>query len=459
MDNNKTDHECLYKKILDNSYDEIFVVDVNDIIIYVNEASVKHYGLHPDEMIGKPVSEIANKGLWYPRNIHPYTYITKKGFTVEQKTVLGKTLVTTVVPVFDENGDVDILVQNARDKTQLVDFESELSKIRKLLENNSVQDNTIDNKHSEEQNGIITYNNKIKKILKLAQKAVSAGSTLLILGESGTGKGMLAKAVYKNSNRSDRPFITINCAAIPENLLESELFGYEEGAFSGAVKSGKKGLIELANNGVLFLDEISETSLAIQAKLLHVLQDKTYYSVGGREVKHTNAIIIAASNKDIKEQVRQGYFREDLYYRLNVVEVELPPLRERREDLRPLTYFFINKFNEKYGYKKEICKECLELFDKYEWPGNVRELENFIERLIITSEDRIIERDDLPEFFMDSINELKYNESLGSLEKMVEDYQKKIVLDIYRKQKSIRKTAEALGVSKSKAARLINKYK
>jgi PAS domain S-box-containing protein len=458
MDKGNHDHECIYKKILDNSYDEIFVVDDNDIILYVNEASIKHYGLHPDEMIGKTVTEITKKGLWYPNNIHPYCYKTKKGFTVEQKTVLGKTIVTTVVPVLDEKGEVEMLVQNIRDKTQLVDFESELAKIRKLLENNSSESNLVEKK-IDDQSRIITYNEKVKKILKLSQKAVSVGSTLLILGESGTGKGMLTKTIHKNSIKCNNPFIAINCAAIPENLLESELFGYEEGAFSGAIKNGKKGLIELANNGILFLDEISEASLAIQAKLLHVLQERTYYSVGGREVKHTNAIIIAASNKNIREQVARGYFREDLYYRLNVVEVELPPLRKRSEDLYPLSYFFINKFNEKYGCKKEIRKECLQLFRKYNWPGNIRELENFIERLVITAEDRIITVNDLPEFFMDYINKLDDDSYMGSLERRVDEFQKKIVMETLKEQKSIRKTAEILDISKSKAARLINKYK
>jgi transcriptional regulator with PAS, ATPase and Fis domain len=189
------------------------------------------------------------------------------------------------------------------------------------------------------------------------------------------------------------------------------------------------------------------------------LQERTYYSVGGREVKHTNAIIIAASNKNIREQVARGYFREDLYYRLNVVEVELPPLRKRSEDLYPLSYFFINKFNEKYGCKKEIRKECLQLFRKYNWPGNIRELENFIERLVITAEDRIITVNDLPEFFMDYINKLDDDSYMGSLERRVDEFQKKIVMETLKEQKSIRKTAEILDISKSKAARLINKYK
>lgn len=458
MDKENHNHECIYKKILDNSYDEIFVLDGKGEIFYVNEACIKHYGLKPSELIGKDVDEIIKKGYWYPSNLIPYSYHTKNNFTAEQSTILGKKIITTTVPVFDDNGEIEMLVQNVRDKTIFGDYSEELKKIRELLERNfSTDQSKIEDDNFDD---LITYNVKLKKDIKLLAKAVSMGSTILMLGESGTGKGVLAKHLHKYHNKSDSPLITINCAAIPENLLESELFGYEEGAFSGASKKGKIGLVELARNGILFLDEISEMSPKLQAKLLHVLQDRTYYSVGGTELKKTNTTFISASNKDLKKMVEEGSFREDLYYRLNIIVVNIPPLRNRKEDILPLAYFFLNKYNEKYELKKEFDKACIELMKKYNWPGNIRELENLIERLVIMTEDDIIIKEILPEIFHNStgVDTESENETFEDFDEAVEEYQRKLITEAYIECKTVRKVGIKLNISRSKAARLINKY-
>ena len=454
------EHECIYKKILDNSYDEIFVVDGNDKVMYVNSACEKHYGLKPEDMIGKNVKELVDLGYWYPKiDVQPYAYKAKKSFTIEQTTILNKKLVTTIVPVLDEYGEVELVVQNVRDKTGLEDNKNELEKIRSLLEEklgNEKSESFFDEKDF----GLITYNSKIKSIMKMTSKAASVGSTILILGESGTGKGLIAKTIHNHCERKKEPFISINCGAIPENLLESELFGYETGSFTGADKTGRVGLIELAKNGTLFLDEIGELTLRIQVKLLHVLQNREYYSIGGREVKTTNATIIAATNRNLEEMVNSGEFRQDLYYRLNIMEVTIPPLRSRIEEITPLTYYFLEKFNKKYNSKSEISMELLDLFKKYSWPGNVRELENLIERMTITNENNLLDLNSIPEVFIEKMNKERVGKdgNLMSLDVLKDRYEAKLIKEYYEECGTTRKLAEKLNISQTRAARLVKKY-
>ena len=239
-----------------------------------------------------------------------------------------------------------------------------------------------------------TYNPRMKKIYELAKKVAPSSSTVLILGESGTGKEVLAKYIHFCSKRQG-PFVAINCAAIPEELLEAELFGYEKGAFTGAVKS-KPGKFEVAHKGTLFLDEIGDMSLKLQAKLLRVLQERQVERLGGNTPIKVDTRIIAATNKNLEEEVKNGNFREDLYFRLNVIPLHLPPLRERKEDISLLATFFLKKICKREGIEeKKFSKEALELLKNYHWPGNIRELENFVERLVILTDKKIIEPEDL----------------------------------------------------------------
>ena len=239
-----------------------------------------------------------------------------------------------------------------------------------------------------------THNPKMQEIYKLAKKVSSSSSTVLILGESGTGKEVLAKYIHFCSKR-EGPFIAINCAAIPEDLLEAELFGYEKGAFTGAVKS-KPGKFELAHKGTLFLDEIGDLSLKLQAKLLRVLQEKQVERLGGNNPIKVEVRIIAATNKDLEKEVKEGRFREDLFFRLNVIPIKLPPLRERKEDIPLLAQFFLKKICQREGIEeKRLSPEALKILTEYSWPGNIRELENFIERLVILTEGEVIEVEDL----------------------------------------------------------------
>ncbi len=283
---------------------------------------------------------------------------------------------------------------------------------------------------------LVGNSNAIKKILALIDKVSKANSTVLVTGESGTGKELVARLIHEKSPRNSKPFIPVNCAAIPSELLESELFGHEKGAFTGATYS-RPGRFELANGGTIFLDEIGDMPLHLQVKILRVIQERTFERIGGIKPVKVDIRVIAATNKNLEQEVKEGRFREDLYWRLNVVPIGIPPLRERKEDIPILCNFFINKYASSFGYKIELSAEVIETFLNYHWPGNVRELENLIERLYVLNEGGKISVDDLPEKIKYSEN--KFNRELIpeelnpfssgiDLNEMIREYEKKLIL-------------------------------
>lgn len=430
----------LLKKILDHSSDEIYVFDKHRRVIYVNKMCQKHYGVNPEELIGKSNDEIVAKGYWSP-SIIPMIFEEKKPMLVRQTTYIGAELLTQAIPILNEQGEVEMVICTARQ----VDYkEVESSGDRKDSSTQPFQ-------------GFITNSPKMKELLRFAKKVADVDTTVLIHGESGTGKGILANYIHQLSKRKEHPFVTINCAAIPEELLESELFGYVGGAFTGANKSGKPGLIEVANNGTLFLDEIGEISPKIQAKLLHVIQDRQFIPIGSREPKKVDIRIIAATNRSLQKMVEKGQFREDLYYRLNVIDLKIPPLRERPEDILPLTNYFLNKFNKKYGTQRILSPDVLNMIQKYSWPGNVRQLENVMERLVVISDD-IITPSSLPEVILNSVDQNSPYLYPNSLDLAIEEVTKQLITNAYAKYGSTRKVAKELSISQSRASRLIRKF-
>jgi DNA-binding NtrC family response regulator len=298
---------------------------------------------------------------------------------------------------------------------------------------------------------LVGTSNAIKNIYELIEKVADTDGTVLISGASGTGKELIARAIHYNSSRSDRPLVVINCGAIPEELLESELFGHEKGAFTGAYKS-RIGRFEMANGGTIFLDEIGEMSPALQVKLLRVLQEKKFERVGGTKTIHVDVRIIAATNKNLTTAINKGKFREDLYYRLNVIPMKVPPLKQRKSDIPLLTDHFLKKFQK--GAKKKITGFSPEVTDamlKYDWPGNVRELENVIKRLTILCDDEIVTVDDLPEHIPhkgrgDRVVEEDFLEKGETLHDAVEDYEKRLILGALERSDWV----------KTKAAKLLN---
>ncbi|MCF7802562.1 MAG: sigma-54 dependent transcriptional regulator [Candidatus Marinimicrobia bacterium] len=307
----------------------------------------------------------------------------------------------------------------------------------------------IKNRHEPE---MITKNPKMKDLAEKARLVAESDAPVLITGESGTGKEVLSHLIHSHSNRSDNDIVAINCGAIPSELVESELFGHEKGAFTGAVEQ-KQGCFELADGGTLFLDEIGEMSTAVQVKLLRVLEYHSFRRVGGHEEIETDVRIIAATNKDITDALETGEFREDLFYRLNVIELHIPPLRERKEDIHPLAEYFLTQFSDRYKHPTTaISEECLVKLCEYDWPGNVRELRNVIQRMVILSSDRQIESRHLPNQFSGNGNGTRATNGAPEnpqiqieLGTSLEDAERKI----------IRHTLSAVGDNKSEASRIL----
>lgn len=304
---------------------------------------------------------------------------------------------------------------------------------------------------------IISVSDKMQDVIKTCLKVAKSKANVLLRGESGTGKELIAKALHYESDRSNMPFVALNCAALPETLLEAELFGYEKGAFTGATAT-KLGRFELANKGTIFLDEIGDISPSIQAKLLRVLQEHTFERLGGTRSIHVDVRVVAATNRNLEEMVKNGRFREDLYWRLNVVPIFIPPLRDRREDIPPLIDFFIKRFNREYSKDISINPDALKYLIEYSWPGNVRELENTIERLIVLNETGIIKSEELPTYIKDKI-QIKNQITEDSLIAEKERLEKERILEALNKCNFNRsKAARLLGITQRQIGYKIQKY-
>lgn len=440
-----------FKKILEISHDLICFVDERRIISYVNPSYEKHFHIKSSDIVGKDLLEISPTGL------RMKVFNTKKSIdnSVHRKDNIN--IISSVAPIF-----IDKTFKGVISISKTV---NELKDLVKKLETSEEELNYYKeelNRHTKLSNSfssIIGYSSSLKDCTITAQKASQSTSTVLIRGESGTGKELIAKAIHNNSDRKDKAFVRVNCAAIPENLLESELFGYEKGAFTGAVKN-KPGKFNIANGGTIFLDEIGDMPVSMQVKLLRVLQEKEFESIGGLVTQTVDVRVIAATNRNLEEMIKENTFREDLYYRLNVINIMLPPLRNRKEDINLLVEHFIEKMNNKLG--KNIIgidnKSLLYLQD-YHWPGNIRELENIIERAINMCEGVKITEIDLPFYIK---NEASSSESLINLNngelQPLEQYEKEIIALAMKKYKSYNKAGKALGITHRTVSLKCKKY-
>lgn len=438
-----------FERIVESSHDEIFVCDKDGYMIYCNKAFESNYGIDREDMIGKTAMFLNEAGYSNQTPI-PAVVKHKKKVSMEQKTITGKTLIITATPVFDENGYIEFIVENSRD----------ISELNSIKEKIKLYENTISSFNKSQSliyNDTTIKGSSMKSILEIAKNVAKTNVNVLLLGESGCGKTTLAKHIHLNSNRAGKPFITINCSTISPNLLESELFGYEGGAFTGANSKGKIGLVELANEGTLFLDEIGDIPKELQSKFLQLIQDKTFTSVGGVKTKKVDIRFISATNVDLINSINQKKFREDLYYRINVVELKIPPLRDRKEDLLELIFHFFKKYSNIFNLDKSMSTEVINVLLNYNYPGNMRELENIIQNILVTSSSDYIELHHLPKSALNHVDFVKDEEN-NSLDNLMENYEKLLICKYYKNNPSSYKLAKALNISQSKASRLIRKY-
>jgi len=445
--------------VFESSYDGLFITDGSGLILKLNKSSERLNGHMVREVIGKNVRDIVDEG-YIDRSVTLEVLKRKTPLTIMQKLKNGKQIIVTGTPVFDEKGQIDFVVTNERDISYLTLMKNQLQSDLGVAE--IVILPPIGSTGDAAGSGPIAMSLGARKALEAARVMARFDTTLLLLGESGTGKSLFANHVHNLSARKIHRFVKINCGAIPESLMESELFGYKKGAFTGAESSGKVGLVQIANQGTLFLDEIGELSPNMQVKLLTLLEDKEIMPVGGTEPIKVDVRIIAATNSDLKKNAAEGRFRKDLYYRLNIVPIHIPPLRDRREDIPALIRSFLLGFNEKHNLKKSISPDLISVLCTYHFPGNVRELQNIIERLIIMSPDDEIRAADLSQLSLwehpfgrpDEPEEI----SVTLLRQGLENYEKKMIITALKLHGNKHRAARALGIDPSTLGRKAIKY-
>lgn len=448
-----------FRELSDHLYDAIHIADGEGKVLFVNQAYTRTTGILPEQILGRYVKDIEEEGKLYKGSVTQAVIEKRERVnSIAWVYPLDKEVLLTGSPVFDENGELKFVVTNTRDFSGLKELEKKLARLTAVSEKDK-EELAYLRKQQMSRRRIIYRSESMKAVLELVNTVAATDVTVLITGESGTGKELIADEIYYSSARRDKPFIKVNCAAIPSELLESELFGYEAGAFTDASRKGKIGMFELANGGVILLDEIGDMPLSLQTKLLRVLQQKEIMRIGGSRVIPLDIRIIASTNRDLQREIRSGRFREDLFYRLNVVPVLVKPLRERKEDIPCLAQEFLQVYARKYGKGTSFDKDVMEVFQSYDWPGNIRELENLVERLVVTDTRGIITASAvMPALNMIPGETISGDDGARRLKDYVAEYEKRIICDALRKWGSKRKAARALGIDHSTLVKKCQSY-
>ena len=447
-------YKNIVSQILKMTSDGFIITDTEGNVREINKQYADFFGKSRSEIIGKSILNIIPNSKMIDIVKHKFSEedAVHKYIDGEAK---GNSVIVSRSYVEDEDGNVVAGVAQVKFKVQtlavakkLMNEYEELEYYREEFQNQ----NRVDN--------IIGSDTKFREIVKECLKVAKTDIPVLLTGETGTGKEVMAKALHTNSLRYDKPFVSINCAAIPFELLESELFGYMDGAFTGAKRGGKKGKFQLANGGTIFLDEIGDMPSSMQAKLLRVLQEKEIEPLGSEKSIPLDVRVVAATRQDLEAKMKDGSFREDLYYRLSVFNIHIPPLRERGGDSLELAEFFLDELNHKYKTYKTFSKAVKAYFLKYQWPGNVREVNNVVQSAYAISTENIIDINDIPARMLQqekpAINLDKNKKSLGQ---MVDDYEKKVILELLKKHKgNCLEAAKEAGIHKSNFYRKLQKY-
>ncbi|MGE7767576.1 sigma-54 interaction domain-containing protein [Peribacillus sp. NPDC096540] len=455
-------------EVINSSFDGIVISDKDGIIIHQNPSYEQITGLSAKDCIGRSLKELEDEGI-IDVSASLKALRDDKEATIIQKISTGATVLVSAAPIRNHKGEIEKVVNNVRDLTHLNALESEIQQLEQ--QNQQIHEELeLLKEQNDPKLSIIAHSDIMKDVLDRALRVAHIDSGVLIQGASGVGKEKVVELIHRHSFRKDYPLIKINCGALPEALLESELFGYESGSFTGANQKGKAGLFEAGNHGTIFLDEIGEMPLLLQVKLLRVLQEHEITRVGGTKPIPVDIRIIAATHRDLSKMITNGQFREDLYYRLNVIPIKIPSLKERKADIIPLIYHFLHTINHKYGINRKFSNDTLNAFINYDWPGNVRELQNLIERIALMSMNPEITIDDLQK-------ELQFNDGLQfnvdpapfestsdsqdqePLKNRLEAYETEIIRNAINRFPSIRKAATALKVDQSTLVRKMQKYK
>jgi PAS domain S-box-containing protein len=449
---------------INSSYDGIYVTDSLGRARIVNDAYFRITGLSRGDVFGRSLDELIEGG-YIKESVAKKVLSSRQATTILQE-IRDRQVIITGTPVLGPEGEVRLVVINIRDITELNSLRDQLETTRRLsdLYYSELSELRLQQLRLE---GLVVKSAEMEEVLHRALRVARVDSTVLLEGESGVGKGVIARLIHKAGPRAEKAFIKVNCAAIPEALLESELFGYERGAFTGASREGKIGLFELAEGGTLFLDEIGEVPLSLQVKLLHALESGEIRRVGGIRDIPADVRVIAATNRNLDEMVRQRSFREDLYYRLKVVPIRMPPLRERRMEIPAFVFHFVDRFNRKYGLGKRFSPAAIHAVQRYSWPGNVRELEKFVENLIVMTEGTTIETGDLPSYIREETPGAFGPEDPGAripaagaidMRREIEAAETRLIRQAMEKHGSTRKAASALGISQASVIRKMKRY-
>lgn len=462
-----------------NSCPEPISISKNGICLLANRAYHKIVGAREGELVGRHLQELVDDNIINPSaGLLALRKNMKLGYVLQYLPRTNKEVMLTGYSILNESGEPEFLVSTIRDLDDFNRIRNKLKELqiggvgtsRDLDELNSLtlqlKDNSINHIYCipdtigvfNQEKTMVVESDSMKRIIRKVELVAKSDIPVLITGETGTGKEMIARIIHNKSPRSKHPFITINCATVPENLFEAELFGYRGGAFTGADKQGKPGLIEIAHSGTFFFDEIAELPLNVQAKFLRVFEDMEIRQLGSTKSKKVDVRIVAATNKDLKAEISHGKFREDLFYRLSVVPIELPPVRQRKEEILPLIRLFLREYNKKYGHKKEFSLPACQYLAKYSWPGNIREIKNLINNLVICSEGDIIDVHDLPPYIAGVTDSEAGTDEKQSLKSVIKEFEKRHLVDAIKKHGSTRKAAKALGLSHTTFVRKLNQY-
>lgn len=434
-----------YMMMLESSFDGFYITDGKANTIYINKSYMNITGLKREEVMGRNMRDLVQEGT-ISRSGTLIVLQSGQAVTLQQTFKTGRNALITSSPIRDDEGHIIMVVTNVRDMTEIYSLKARLDERNR--EEKRLREQLDYLKKDFLQQNLIAEDPKTLDVIRMLQKVKNMDTTVMLYGETGVGKEVFAKYLHREGKRSDRTFIKVNCGAVPADLMESEFFGYEKGAFTGADRSGKAGYFEVADGGTLFLDEIGELPLAMQVKLLRVLQEKEIMRVGSTKPVSVDVRIIAATNRDLAQMVEKGTFRQDLYYRLMVYPVRIPPLRERPGDIRSLAEHFVSELNQRYGSQKRFANLSLDLLLMYDWPGNIRELRNVVERAFIICSGDVIYPENL------SILQNRDNYVFDDREdgiRNLQDYLRRLEYEYieaaYRKYGNVRDAAKSLGMS------------